>query len=436
MDDLEVRRANVIDAAQLVFDAHRHTEVVDDIATVADDLLVLAEALPRRGLGRCLAVLRRSANGCRSEANRAATAAARMNRLLADYVAHSGRPAATSPAIHRRFDRARAGHERAISQVLDRAAWTGRLAAGLAALHVPDVGQDPLWDAAVRFLARLPLPTSTCSIKVPDSATVEVYLTGLAAHVGQHVPRFAIIEVEGSDRFVQFKIGETDSQIESTGDQFLRSGRRLSKSDIALLEERRFEPPDDTCPNWHLDLGSGPMSASRVGPMAAELLCEVHRFDPTTSALVVTIDEPLTPWVDEATGPGGPALVGDTIEELGVALVERIEAAVDESVAEAWVTVTQFGDHAGWSGHLRLDHGEMVSAELHASADLTPTQRRRLWDARWQSVTVDDPVPVVCRRELVGVTITEACHDLVRVMAEVLDLDPAHDVAGVVVTYP
>jgi hypothetical protein len=429
MDEIDIRRANVADAAQIVFDAHRADGVAEDVTAHVEELLVLADHLTKRGLGKCLTQMRRSVSACRTAADRAASSADRLSSLLGEYVAHAGQPATTSSTIHHRFERARTAHDDAFDAVLVQCTCAGRLAAGLAALYGPST-DDALWEAAVDFLARLPL-AATSEINLPDAATLEVFLTGLAAHVGQHAPLLAVIQVAGTGRFVQFMLRTETGDIQSVGDGVLRRAERLRRTEITSLQDRGFSPPDEYCPNWHLELDV--LSVSRIGTLAAETLQAVHRFDPTTGTLELTVDQPADDQHDPAEGRE-VLLAGTTAAELAAALVERVRERVDHTVEEAWVTITQFGDHLGWSGHIHLVKGEIVQSELRSTADLPPQRRRHLHDAGWE-LERNEPAHIILRRRDAGAQLDQACADLVGAMVQVLDLDPDLDVAGVVVTY-
>ena len=271
------------------FDVHPLAAVAADIVSDVTELVELADRLKQRGLGRCLTLIRRSGRDCRAAADRVSTTAERMNSLLDDY-AHSARPSTNSASIHQRFDRVRDDHDSAFYRVIDCATRAGRFAAGLAALYGPTEGEDRLWDAAVTILDRLPVHAATLPVELPDHATLEVFLAGLAAHFGQDAPAFAVVEVESTGRFVQFVVREDGAEIQSVGNGVLRGKERLRKVDVAFLESRGFSPPDHQCPNWTLGLDT--VSVSRIGRLAAEVLSDVHRFDPTAHSLLVTVDHP------------------------------------------------------------------------------------------------------------------------------------------------
>ena len=430
MDEIDIRRGNVIDAAQIVFDAHRVAGAAEDVAAHVEELLMLAEALMTRGLGRCMGRMRRSVGVCRTAAGQVASGAERMSGLLGDYVADVGRPATTSSAIHGRFDRARTTHDDAFDALMGQAAWAGRLAAGLSSLYGPAT-DDPLWGAAVDFLARLPPTDVAETVDVADETTLKVFLTGLAVHVGQHLPQFAVIQVAGTGRFIQFMMRAEDGEIQSVGDGVLPRAERLRKSDIGLLRDRGFRPPDDECPNWSLDLDV--LSASRIGTLAAETLTTVHRFDPATGSLEVTVDEP-DDHEDEPYDPEPRLLAGTTATELAAALAERVRGRVDATGGDALVTITQYGDHLAWSGHLHVADGVVVSSELRPTAHLSPQRRRALREAGWQLEGADLELEIV-RRPGGDTDLDEACAAIVGALVDALDLDPEHGVAGVVVTY-
>jgi hypothetical protein len=346
MDEIEIRRANVLDSSEAVFDAQPLVAATANVAGEVEELVDLAGELPRRGVGRSLVLLRGAARDCRAAATRVETTADELSSLLGDFVAHAGRPDAVAASIHGRFERARARHDKAFDDVLVFGVRAARLAAGLASLHGPNEGEDPLWDHALDLLTRLALPPlDVDATAIPDDPTLDVLLTGLAAHVGQHARAFAVVQVEGTDnRFVQFLVTEDgEAEVESVGDGMLRRAERLRRADLAFLTECGLSPPGEGRPNWHIHLAV--VSASRIGTLSAEILRQVHRVSPPTRLLISLGED----HGDQVTS----LLPGATAPELAASLAQRIHDELGDEPVDAWVTVAPFGDGAGWSGHLR-----------------------------------------------------------------------------------
>ncbi len=290
MTDIEIRRANVRDAAEAAFDAHRAVDITAEMADGAEELVGLSTGLPSRGVGRTVALLRSSSKACRTAASQVQVVAGEMSSLLGEFVAHAGRPGATAYSIHQRFQRATSRRDEALDRAVSAFARVARLAAGLALLHGPAEDENRLWDGAVAALSRLGLPPDAVPQQLSDDATLEVFLAGLAAHVALHAPALAVVRVDSTEnRFVRFVVrGGGEAEIESVGDTSLGRADRLRKADIAVLRRLGFTPPEGTRSNWHLDLHDA--TISNIGEVVAEVLRKVHRFTPPARLLLETME--------------------------------------------------------------------------------------------------------------------------------------------------
>ena len=384
------------------FTCNGHAAVAAELATASAPLADLAAALGVKGAASEVAAIRRSAAAVQRHAGLVSRAASAATAALQDGVPLHTRPVAPrecrriSTRVHAAFREVM----RSLESTHRHAAVAGRLAAGFAAVHEPDVGPEPLWNAALRVLAPLPVDAGTDRpLILSGNEADRRAMAGALTQVRLNQPAFLTAKVDdGRGRYIQLMFDDAGMGcvlLESVGDDFLEEADAYTDAEHDALKRLGFAPPDDEHLNWNAD--DDDVSVTHLADVVLSVLAEVHGAQPGDAirlSVALASHHPANE-LDSSDHPAVLAVDSPDVESIAEALASRLGEAIDTiGVDQLWVTVSQPGSayfaHLGSNGDGALFTEVTGDFYLDLPDRLSDRRRGHLRALGWEDPIDDD----------------------------------------------